>query len=119
MLARQRQVLIEHRRRRAARTRARLRGTATRPRLSVFRSLRFTYAQLIDDESGATLWAGSTRAAATATGKVAAAEALGRRVAKAAAALKVPSAVFDRGPFRYHGRVKAVADGARQAGLKL
>ena len=118
MLRRQK-LILEHRRRRVHRTRQRVRGSAHRPRLSVFRSLRFTYAQLIDDERGVTLWAGSTPAVKAARGKMAAAQALGEQVAAGARALKITSVVFDRGSYRYHGRVKAVADGARNGGLKL
>ena len=109
----------QRRERRALRTRATLFGTAIRPRLSVFRSLRFTYAQLIDDAAGVTLWAGSTIGIKGAKGKTAAAEKLGALAADGAKAKKIDAVVFDRGAYRYHGRVKAVAEGARKAGLKF
>lgn len=115
-----RQTTIQKRRhRRRLRTRAAIFGTAERPRLSVFRSLRFTSAQLIDDDHGVTLWAGSTQGLAGVIGKTAAAEQLGAMVAVGAKAKKITAVVFDRGAYRYHGRVKAVAVGARQAGLKF
>ena len=103
--------------RRKIRTRARVTGTALRPRLSVFRSLRYTSAQLIDDGSGTTLWSGTTRKITGVKGKQAAAEQLGELVAREALAKKIGTVVFDRGAYRYHGRVKAVAEGARKGGL--
>lgn len=105
--------------RRQRRTRVRLHGTKTRPRLSVFRSLRFTWAQLIDDDAGRTLWAGTTKTAAGRLTKVAAARQLGAAAAQAAVAQGITRAVFDRGSYRYHGRVQAVADGARVGGLTI
>lgn len=105
--------------RRKVRTRARVTGTAVRPRLSVFRSLRFTYAQLIDDGSGTTLWSGSTKKITGVKGKQTAAEQLGQEAAQAALAKKISAVVFDRGAYRYHGRVKAVAEGARKGGLNF
>lgn len=115
-----RQTTIQERRhRRRLRTRAAMFGSAKRPRLSVFRSLRFTSAQLIDDDRGVTLWAGSTKGLPGVTNKTAAAAQLGALVAEGAKAKKITAVVFDRGSYRYHGRVKAVAVGARQAGLKF
>jgi large subunit ribosomal protein L18 len=113
---------VESRRRRHRRVRKKVRGTAARPRLSVFRSSRHVYAQLIDDASGRTLVAASTmereaRSGTTAT--VDAAKAVGQRLAGRAKGAGLTTAVFDRGGFRYHGRVAAVADGAREAGLAL
>lgn len=105
--------------RRQRRTRVRLRGSAARPRLSVFRSLRFTSAQLINDAAGTTLWAASTRGIASPLTKVEAARKLGAQAAQAALARGIARVVFDRGPYRYHGRVQAVADGARSGGLQI
>ncbi len=105
--------------RRQRRTRVRLHGTKTRPRLAVFRSLRFTWAQLIDDDAGRTVWAGTTRAWAGRLTKVEAARQLGAELAQAAKARGITRVVFDRGSYRYHGRVQAVADGARVGGLTI
>lgn len=107
------------RQRRKARTRARIKGTDSRPRLTVFRSLRYTYAQLIDDTTGKTLWTGSTTKLSGANGKTAAAFKLGELAAAGAKAKNISRAVFDRGAYRFHGRVQAVAEGARKAGLQL
>ena len=113
---------VEGRRRRHRRVRKKVRGTAARPRLSVFRSARHVYAQLIDDVGGTTVASASTmekdaRGGATAT--VDAAKSVGSRLGERAKAAGVTGAVFDRGGFRYHGRVAAVADGAREAGLEF
>ena len=110
------------RRRRHARVRRKVAGTAERPRLAVFRSNRHIQAQVIDDGSGRTLAAASTLESglrAGATGNKDAAAAVGRLVAERARAAGVTKVVFDRGGFIYHGRVAAVADAARQAGLEL
>jgi large subunit ribosomal protein L18 len=104
------------------RVRKKVRGTAARPRLSVFRSSRHVYAQLIDDVHGHTLVAASTMEAGARTGSTAnvdAAKAVGQRLGERAKAAGIEQVVFDRGGFRYHGRVAAVADGARDAGLAL
>ena len=108
--------------RRAVHTRIRrkVRGTAERPRLAIFRSLNHIYAQLIDDDSGQTLASASTveKDLRGATGgNVEAARRVGRAIAERAIARGVEQVVFDRGGFRYHGRVKALADAAREAGL--
>ncbi len=108
--------------RRHHRLRKKVAGTAARPRLAVFRSAKHIVAQVIDDRAGRTLAAASThepdlRTGATAT--VAAGAAVGRLVAERARAAGVTKVVFDRGGFRYHGRVAAVAEAARQAGLKF
>ncbi len=108
--------------RRHRRVRKKVRGTASRPRLSVFRSNNHIYAQVIDDTAGRTLVAASTMEPSLrtdVTGTVAAAERVGRLVAERAREAGVTSVVFDRGGFRYHGRVAAVASGARDAGLEL
>jgi large subunit ribosomal protein L18 len=111
--------------RRRRRTRAALRKhNHGRPRLSVFRSSKHIYAQVIDDESGRTLAAASTlekelRAKVKTGADQAAAEQVGKLVAERAKAAGVQAVVFDRGGYLYHGRVKAVAEGARAVGLAL
>ncbi len=113
---------VESRQRRHRRVRKKVRGTAARPRLSVFRSSRHVYAQLIDDVNGRTLAAASTMEAAArpgATATVDAAKTVGQRIGERAQAAGITQVVFDRGGFRYHGRVAAVAEGARGAGLGL
>lgn len=100
------------------RIRAKIVGTATRPRLAVFRSNRFVYAQLIDDAAGKTLAAVDSRKVKGATAGEKA-TAVGTEIAKKAKDLKVEAVVFDRGGFPYQGTVAAVADGAREGGLKL
>jgi large subunit ribosomal protein L18 len=112
----------EARVRRHRRVRKKVNGSALRPRLAVFRSNRHIYAQVIDDTTGTTLAAASTmepavRAGATAT--VDAAKAVGQLVGERAKAAGVSRVVFDRGGFRYHGRVAALCDGARAAGLEV
>jgi large subunit ribosomal protein L18 len=110
------------RRRRHARVRAKVSGTAERPRLAVFRSNRHIVAQVIDDVSGRTLAAASTHEPAlrdAGTGNVAGATAVGSLVAARAKEAGVTRVVFDRGGFLYHGRVAALADAARAAGLEL
>jgi large subunit ribosomal protein L18 len=113
---------LKHRRqeRRAHRVRSKMTGTPERPRLSVFRSSKHIYAQLIDDMSGVTLAAaGSTGKAVGYGGNVKAAAAVGKKLAEAARAKGISQAAFDRGHYRYHGRVKALADAAREGGLKF
>ncbi len=108
----------EIRRRIHARIRQKVHGTAERPRLNVYRSLNHIYAQVIDDNHGVTL-----ASASTVTGKIkvggnlAAAKEVGRLVGEAAIAKGVKKVVFDRGGYLYHGRIKALADAAREAGL--
>lgn len=101
------------------RVRVRVEGTSEKPRLSVFRSLHHLYAQVIDDRSGRTLAAASTVALKSGAKDAAAAIAVGKAIAEKAAAAGVKSVVFDRGGFLYHGRVKALADAAREAGLEF
>jgi large subunit ribosomal protein L18 len=113
---------VSARERRHRRVRKRVRGTAERPRLAVFRSNRHVTAQVIDDASGRTLAAASTIEAdlrSGATGNREAAAKVGRLVAERARSAGVTKVVFDRGGFLYHGRVAAVADAAREAGLEL
>ncbi|HTT86043.1 MAG TPA: 50S ribosomal protein L18 [Acidimicrobiales bacterium] len=108
--------------RRHARVRKAITGSASRPRLAVFRSARHITAQVIDDSSGRTLAAASTVEASlrgTSGGNVAAAEKVGRLVAERATAAGVKTVVFDRGGFRYHGRVAKLAEAARAAGLEF
>ncbi len=111
--------------RRAVRNRAKLKKLATgRPRLSVFRSGRHIYAQVIDDAAGKTLAAASTLEATVkgdvkSGANVAAAQAIGKLVAERAVGAGVTDVVFDRGGYIFHGRVKALAEAAREAGLKF
>lgn len=98
---------------RHARVRAKVSGTAARPRLSAFRSNKYVYAQLIDDERGITLAAASSRTVKGGAAKV------GEALARAAAEKKITQAVFDRGGYRYAGQIKALADGARTGGLNF
>jgi len=109
------------RRKRHARLRLRISGSAERPRLSVFRSARFIYAQVIDDTSGRTLVAASSREAGLRRepGKTDAAHQVGRVIAERAKAAGISSVVLDRGGYRYHGRVRSLAEGAREGGLDL
>lgn len=104
-----------------SRIRGKISGTAERPRLSVFRSNKETYVQLIDDVAGVTLAAASTRDKDfTRTGtKSEQGKSVGAILAQKAAAKGITSVVFDRGGYLYHGRVKAVAEGAREGGLKF
>jgi large subunit ribosomal protein L18 len=108
--------------RRHARVRKQITGTTQRPRLAVFRSGRHISAQVIDDTVGRTVAAASTVEATlrgSGGGNVTAAAAVGRLVAERATAAGVTRVVFDRGGFRYHGRVAALADAARQGGLEF
>jgi len=99
------------RKRRHKRVRAKIKGTSDVPRLCVFRSSKYIYAQIIDDEKGKTL--------AAVSGKFASAAQIGKSIAKKAIEKDIEKVVFDRGGYKYHGRVKALADGAREAGLKF
>jgi len=106
------------------RIRKQIKGTAERPRLAVYRSLKHVYAQLIDDEKGVTLVAVSTLEApikgeVESTGNTEAAHKVGQVLAQKALKKGIKEVVFDRGGMIYHGRVKAVAEGAREAGLVL
>ena len=108
--------------RRAVHTRIRrkVRGTAERPRLAIFRSVNHIYAQVIDDERGVTVASASTTEKdlrGATGGNIEAARRVGRAVAERAIAAGVEQVVFDRGGFRYHGRVRALAEAAREAGL--
>ena len=111
----------EARERRHRRVRAKVRGSAERPRLVVFRSNRGIEAQLVDDDTGKTLASASHLALAKSFkgDKTAQAEAVGKALATAATKAGIGACVFDRGGYLYHGRVKALADGAREGGLKF
>ena len=112
----------QRRYRRHLRIRKKVHGTNERPRLAVHRSLKHVYAQIIDDVSGRTLLGVSDQAkdiSVKEAGKVAASFAVGKLLGERAAAAGIKQVVFDRGGYPYHGRVKAVADGARKAGLEF
>lgn len=102
-----------------SRIRKKVRGSAERPRLAVFRSLNHIYAQVIDDDAGKTLATASTaeKAFSGTGGNIAAAQSIGKVIAERAIAAGVSSVVFDRGGYVYHGRVKALLDATREAGL--
>ncbi len=110
------------RRRVHQRIRQKLRGTAERPRVAVFRSLKHIYAQAIDDDNGQTLVAASSNeknGSAKNGGNVAGAKQVGKLLAERAKEKGITRIVFDRGGYLYHGRVKALADAAREAGLEF
>ena len=103
-----------------ARIREKLAGTSERPRLNVYRSLSHIYAQVVDDQKGETLVSASSLALKLKSGgNVAAAKEIGKAVAEKAVAKGIKQVVFDRGGYLYHGRVKALADAAREAGLEF
>jgi large subunit ribosomal protein L18 len=109
---------------RKKRVRGKIAGTAARPRLAVFRSARHIYVQAVNDEAGRTVAEASTRSkeiveAIAKMKKSAAAAEVGKLMARKLLAMNIDAAVYDRGPFLYHGRVKALAEGAREAGLKF
>ena len=114
----------EARYKRHARVRTKVTGTSTRPRLCVFRSVNHIYAQVTDDSRGHTLTSASTldpevKGELNGKAKTAQAGVIGSMVAKRALSLGVSQVVFDRGGYKYHGRVKVLADAAREAGLKF
>jgi large subunit ribosomal protein L18 len=114
------QTKPQRRLRRRRRVRARLRGTAERPRLSVFRSNRGVFAQLIDDDRGATVASASwIEAGVRDLDSLEQAKRVGGLLAERAKRAGVETCVFDRGGYRYHGRVSAVAEGAREGGLRF
>lgn len=117
-------AILRQRKRRSFRVRKRIRGSAERPRLSVFRSHKHVYAQVIDDGAGRTLAAASTadkdlRGEVKYGGNKTAAAAVGKAIAERSIAAGVSLVAFDRGACQYHGRVAALADAAREAGLKF
>ena len=119
------QIKAIRRERRAFRVRNKVRGTAERPRMSVFRSSKHISVQLIDDDKGVTLASASSllpkeqRASMVYGGNVKAAREIGLKIAEAAKAKGITKVAFDRGYYRYHGRIKALADGAREGGLQF
>lgn len=114
---------LQGRQRRRIRVRKKVSGTASRPRLNVFRSAKHIYAQAIDDVSGVTVASVSTASKSIRDqldgDKVARAKAVGKALAEACKAKEVTAVVFDRNGYKYHGRVRAVAEGAREAGLEF
>lgn len=108
----------DHRKRRHIRIRSRVNGTAECPRLVVSRSLRFTYAQLIDDTNHKVVATANDMKSKKGT-KVERASEVGKEIGKKATDAGIKACVFDRNGYKYHGRVKAVAEGAREAGLKF
>lgn len=105
--------------RRRGRIRAKISGTAEKPRLSVFRSNKSMFVQLIDDKTGKTLVSVSENEIKSKGSKTEKASEMGKAIALKAKKVKIESAVFDRGGYKFHGRVKAVAEAAREAGLKF
>ena len=105
--------------RRKARIRAKINGTQEKPRLSVFKSNRGMYAQLIDDVKGITLVSAHSHEVKGATGKTNVAMEVGKLLAKKAIDKKIETVVFDKGSYKYHGRIKSLADGAREGGLQF
>jgi large subunit ribosomal protein L18 len=112
----------ERRHRRHLRVRQRVHGTAGRPRLVVYRSLKHMYAQLVDDDRGVAILGVADQSEgvqAEGAGKIGRSHAVGKRLAEMAKAAGITQVVFDRAGYQYHGRVKAVADGAREGGLEF
>jgi len=106
------------------RIRAKVAGSGDRPRLCVYRSLKYTYVQIVDDSQGKTLVAASTaekelKGALKQTGNIQASKLVGKVIAERAKAKGIESVVFDRGGYLYHGRIKAIAEAARESGLKF
>ena len=121
-LTRKPKTRAEHRMRRHLRLRKKVVGTPERPRLVVFRSLKHIYAQLVDDEGRVTLASASDLAKEfqpAGAGKIGVATGVGKLIAERAKGLGITRIVFDRGGYPYHGRVKAVAEGARASGLEF
>ena len=108
-----------HREKRRRRVRRKVSGTAQRPRLAVYRSNIHVYAQLIDDDAGHTLAAADSREVAGAENRTEAARKVGELVARQGAEAGIETVVFDRGGNKYHGRIAALAEGARSGGLRL
>lgn len=119
-MAKAKQTRLENRTRRHSRVREKIRGSAGRPRLAVFRSITHIYAQLIDDDAGKTLVAASSVDSKDGKAKKSErAKAVGTMLGEKAKAKGIGEVVFDRGGYRYHGRVKALGDAARSAGLRF
>lgn len=113
------QIKIKRRQRRISRVRSRILAKRTLPRLTVFRSNKYIYAQIVDDQKGKTLVAANEKETKNEGNKTLKANALGKALAKKAKKKKINKVVFDRGSYRYHGRVKAFAEGAREGGLEF
>ena len=108
------------RKRRHIRLRKKVKGTSARPRLNVFKSLNYTYVQVIDDDEGCTLVSASTRELNLKSGaNISAAKELGKLIAKRAIEKGIKIVVFDRGGYKYHGVIKTLAESAREAGLEF
>lgn len=114
MLEKKAKRIIRHKR-----VRAKAEGTAAKPRLCVFRSNQFIYAQLIDDTTGKTILAANDSTTKGKEKKVDSSKKVGLEIAKLAIEKKITEVIFDRGGNKYHGRVKALAEGAREGGLKF
>jgi large subunit ribosomal protein L18 len=114
MLEKKAKRIIRHKR-----VRAKAEGTAAKPRLCVFRSNQHIYAQLIDDTTGKTILAVNDASVKGKEKKVDSSKKIGSEIAKMAVEKKITEVVFDRGGYKYHGRVKALAEGAREGGLKF
>lgn len=112
-------IKSQKRSRRRAKIRSQIKGTGNCPRLSVFRSNKGMYLQLVDDENGKTLASAGSRGEKSRKNKTEQAFLLGKMLASKAKEAKINKAVFDRGGYKYHGRVKAAAEGAREGGLKF
>ncbi|MEK7612321.1 MAG: 50S ribosomal protein L18 [Patescibacteria group bacterium] len=112
-------TIVQIRDRRKARIRAKIRGTNERPRLTIFRSNRYLHAQIINDDARVTLASGSTRGMKSPKKKAEQAEKLGGDLAKKAQEKGVKALVLDKGAYKYHGRVKSLADGVRKAGITI
>jgi len=112
---------VDRKHKRQIRTRSKIKGTKDRPRLSVFRSNQFVYAQLINDEIGKTIIGVSEKhlGEKKLSGKTAKAKAVGALLAKIAISKKIKKVIFDRGSYSYHGRISSAADGAREGGLEF
>ena len=104
---------------RKRRVRSKIKGTGKCPRLCVFRSIKNIYAQIIDDQKGKTVAAASLSDIKKAENTVAGAKELGKLIAKKCKEIKIETVVFDRGGYKYHGKVKSLAEGARESGLKF
>ena len=107
------------RKKRARRVRAKIKGADSRPRLAVFRSLSCLYAQIIDDEKGLTLASCDSRNIKGGKNNIETAKKIGQEIAKLAVSKKIEKVVFDRRGYKYHGKIKALAEGAREAGLQF
>jgi len=110
---------VQSRKRKHARVRAKISGGTDRPRLVIFRSLKFNYAQLVDDQTNKIIVSSSDQKITTKGTKTEKAKQVGLELAKKALEKDVSEIVFDRNSYKYHGRVKAIAEGAREGGLKF